>query len=559
MTLTFRRRNSVDSTRSADPGGPSSEMASQITLSEVGIHRDPQPLDPIASATFAQRFTHKVANLLATKKESRRGFLTKTAVVGSALAVGPIDFLLKPGTAYGYLCGTCTDGWTAFCCTINNGNNSCPPGSFVAGWWKADNAAYCCGSARYIIDCNATCPTQCHCGCGGNSCDDRRTCCNQFRYGQCHTEIACYGPVVCRVATCVPPWQYDPSCTTTVRTDNRTTDHGAPCLTTDCGTPIAKKYEALGGAGGILGPITQGEQAVGDGRGRRARYRNGNIYWTAATGAFEVSGGRLNAYSTAGGPTAAIGYPITDTRVSTNGQWSYNNMERGRLYQSRQTGAAFYMVNPIFAKHEATGGIYGPLGTPAGNQRRSGDNRSTYQNFTTGRIYVRAGQPTVALQSPYFEWHEATGGVYGPYGYPSSDLQNVGDGRGKTQRFEKGWMWWSPTTGVNALSGATLLKYVADGATRGNCGYPTSSTKAVGDGVGTMAEFEYASIWYHPSLGVFRVHGAVHDWYRANGGATGPMGYPISDLDPRGTSGGRFQRFQNGRIEYLADGSVVQA
>ena len=40
----------------------------------------------------------------------------------------------------------------------------------------------------------------------------------------------CYGPVVCRVATCTPPWRYDASCTTASATDNKTVNHGAPCI-----------------------------------------------------------------------------------------------------------------------------------------------------------------------------------------------------------------------------------------------------------------------------------------------------------------------------------------
>ena len=138
-------------------------------LADLGVTRDPAAPDPLATATLSQRIVHKATSFFG-RRTSRRSFLTRTAVVGSALAVGPVDFLLKPGTAYGYLCGTCSDGWTAFCCTINGGSNTCPPGSFIAGWWKADNAAYCCGSARYIIDCNASCPTQCRCRCAGGSC-----------------------------------------------------------------------------------------------------------------------------------------------------------------------------------------------------------------------------------------------------------------------------------------------------------------------------------------------------------------------------------------------------
>ncbi|MGN6693666.1 MAG: LGFP repeat-containing protein, partial [Aquihabitans sp.] len=271
------------------------DEAPPVDLAEHGIHRDPVNHDPLGSATFSQRLVQRAAGLF-NKGTTRRSFLTRTAVLGSALAVGPIDFILKPGSAYAYTCGTCSDGWTAFCCTINSGKNSCPPNSFVAGWWKADNAAYCCGAARYIIDCNATCPTQCACRCAGGSCDGRRTCCNQFRYGQCHTEIACYGPVVCRVATCTPPWRYDPSCTTSSATDNKTVNHGAPCLTTDCGTPISKKYDALGGASGFLGAPTAAERANSDKRGRMRTYQGGNIYWTSTTGAHEVHGAILTEF-----------------------------------------------------------------------------------------------------------------------------------------------------------------------------------------------------------------------------------------------------------------------
>ena len=98
---------------------------------------------------------------------SRRSFLTKAAMVGSALTVAPRTFLLEPGTAYAAVCGClgqscacgstcCADGYTEFCCTINNGLNQCPAGTFAGGWWKADGSIYCDGP-RYNIDCNGEC------------------------------------------------------------------------------------------------------------------------------------------------------------------------------------------------------------------------------------------------------------------------------------------------------------------------------------------------------------------------------------------------------------------
>ena len=71
---------------------------------------------------------------------------------------------------------------------------------------------------------------QCHCN--TTTCDQRRVACNQFRYGQCNTQIpySNTGPVLCRVVSCTPPWvQYGATCSSTSATDNNTATHTAPC------------------------------------------------------------------------------------------------------------------------------------------------------------------------------------------------------------------------------------------------------------------------------------------------------------------------------------------
>jgi hypothetical protein len=184
---------------------------------------------------MSARLVDRAAGLL-SKRLDRRGFVSRAAMVGSAAVVAPATFALTPTSAYAAVCrcsgsncvcgSLCCDGYTEFCCTLH-GANACPAGTVAAGWWKVDGSQFCGGAARYYLDCNAQCNG---CGCAGGDCNHRKSGCPKFRYGQCHQEMPCVGPIVCRVVTCTPPWLYDPSCTTSVRTDNATRDHHRPCL-----------------------------------------------------------------------------------------------------------------------------------------------------------------------------------------------------------------------------------------------------------------------------------------------------------------------------------------
>ncbi|MEO5842675.1 MAG: twin-arginine translocation signal domain-containing protein [Acidimicrobiales bacterium] len=186
-------------------------------------------------------------------KLDRRGFLARTALGGAALSVAPVDFTLRPVDAYAQICrcngfncacgSACCDGYTEFCCTLY-GLNRCPPGSVVAGWWKVDGSSFCGGSSRYYMDCNATCGScgctaggvcagSCSgtgCGCTFGDCNLRRAGCVQFRYGQCNQQVTCVGPIICRLVSCIPPWEIDASCTRTVAVDEATRFHDAACL-----------------------------------------------------------------------------------------------------------------------------------------------------------------------------------------------------------------------------------------------------------------------------------------------------------------------------------------
>ncbi len=188
---------------------------------------------------------------------SRRSLLLRIAVVGSALAVAPLRYLLYPGSALAAVvpsqCGSglCTDGYTGFCCEINKGHvNTCPEGTFPGGWWMCTDykGHQLCAEQgiRYYVDCNALPgrPFPGGCRCGEDSCRHRRVNCNIFRYGQCNTDIGGVTAVVCRMVVCENPSTIEAlHCSAALATDDSTCDHEAGCL-----EPAAVE---LVGAGGV--------------------------------------------------------------------------------------------------------------------------------------------------------------------------------------------------------------------------------------------------------------------------------------------------------------------
>jgi hypothetical protein len=175
------------------------------------------------------------------RKMSRRSLLRRMAVGGSALAVAPVRYLLRPGTAEALVncvnCNSgsrCCDGYTEFCCTINDGLNACPTNTFIGGWWKCTNytGAGACHKegVRFYIDCNIKPGRSCTCHCAKDKCSNRRTCCNAFRYGQCNTQITEVTPIVCRVIKCKNPCDIYSFCTCTYKEDDNTCAHEANCL-----------------------------------------------------------------------------------------------------------------------------------------------------------------------------------------------------------------------------------------------------------------------------------------------------------------------------------------
>lgn len=504
-----------------------------------------------ATASFSERAVEHLTRAVAPAKIDRRGFFWRTALTGTALAVNPLDFLLKPGTAYASVCGagsSCSSGWTAFCCTINDGANLCPPHSYAAGWWRIDDSSFCRGSARYIIDCNRRPSSSCECHCASGTCDERRVCCNNFRYGQCNQHIAGTTEIVCRVVTCTPPWQWDPSCTRTVRVDNRTSTHSAPCLPGTDPTHIEMKYQDLGMTGARVG-TPEAQERDGANGGRVRDHTNGYITYLPAVGAWSVRGREATVWHHLGLEAGRLGYPIRDRQFFNWGPGWYARFQRGWITHRSDVGT-HPVVRPYWEAWIEQGGAKGRrLGLPLGDVEVAPGEQGYLQRFQRGALLRASGSSDVlAVYTSYWTGYQRTGGTTGPLGYPTRSRRKSLSGRGGMQGFSNGMLINSRDTGLRAVLDMTYRRYQDLGYDTSQLGFPTGRRIDIGDGRGTVQGFEGGAIYHTEETGAWEILSRVRGHLLRLGSVRGPLGYPVMGLERVSDDRGWFQNFEHGRF-----------
>lgn len=472
-----------------------------------------------ADATASERIVGALSRALGGAAWSRRSFLVRTSVVGSAVAMDLKGFALKPGSALTHVCGPlneCGDAFTAFCCTINHGANLCPADTFVGGWWKADRSAFCRGAARYYVDCNGTAGSHWGCHCSESStCDKRKVACNIFRYGNCNLDIATeHTAVVCRVITCTPPWEWDQGCTETSFTDDLTALQTAPCLPGPWSSPLLIKWSDLGGAGGPLGPQLGQPRSLTDHDGIWAEFHHGAVFdvkWLGVAAVVEPTWSLVTGLVGRDG----IGYPATDAEpLDVDGAWrqtfvnrrSGHDVEDAEVVGTPALGA-HVLQGAVLSKWHALGAQDGVLGFPASSSRPTQDGLGLHASFAKldrgrrsydGAIYAHPGVGAHELHGVIYEKWRRLGGESGPLGLPSSDQRGAGAAGAHLSDFatvdvgsvvSRGTIVTTRQLGTFAIWGLVNSRWAASGAQHGPLGYPSSDVVATPDRTGELATF----------------------------------------------------------------------
>ncbi|MGZ4753261.1 MAG: LGFP repeat-containing protein, partial [Oryzihumus sp.] len=417
--------------------------------------------------------------------------------------------------------------------------NACPPGSFAAGWWKAADSSWCGAGYRYIVDCNASCSKcttgcgtsnlcssgcwSCSCGSGSTAtCDQRRVCCNAFRYGQCNTQVRCSGGVQCRVVSCVAPYKWT-NCTTTSLVDDRTSEHSAPCL--PAWGAIEQRYMGLGDQASFLRASTGPEHRIGDAAGGvYVTYQHGSIYWSSATGAQPLGTVAMQAWSRSGGVYGPLRYPINASGAGTRPSGWIQLFQGGAL--AGTSGAVAVPVSQqSWSTWKANGREGGPLGYPTAWQTGNPDGVGWHQSYQFGLITGSTRTPPEAVWAPISTVWTQQGGASGVLGYPEN-ARTTGTGTW-IQTFEHGAIAGTTSTPTVAVVGVMYAAWLAHNGTAGLLKFPAG---VVSEGIrGSRQVFQGGELWALRPGPARLLYGAVLTAWKNAGGDLSSYGFPVTD------------------------------
>lgn len=225
----------------------------------------------------------------------------------------------------------------------------------------------------------------------------------------------------------------------------------------DATSAINAAYRAAGGPNGPLG-ARQGEQfAVGpDGAGQA--FAGGKIFFSPATGAYAVTGAVLEKYESAGGPTGSLGLPNApevDGGVPNSVMSSFAAQDNPVIFASPDHGAVI-VRGAMKAAWDKLGGPTGALGVPVSDQ--SADGAKLTQEFSGGRLTWDADNNS--FTSDPAKLAESLGGLDVPAGPQVPEAPKVPNPpKDNAFSFHMWWLWWIIPLAVLLLGSLLALLY----------------------------------------------------------------------------------------------------
>ncbi|MCC3297705.1 M43 family zinc metalloprotease [Arthrobacter caoxuetaonis] len=303
--------------------------------------------------------------------------------------------------------------------------------------------------------------------------------------------------------------------------------------------PVRDAYARQGYQNGKLGyPISDEYSSAG---GRIQDYQGGRLVYSRASGIHTVSGSIGSAYMAAKGPAGKMGFP-TAGEVKLKGGAS-QQFQKGVIYSSPSTGAVLVPKGALLDRYLAMGAEKSKLGFPAAGQSAVG--KGLVQRFQGGTLTWSPATGSRIVVGAINTAYTSLKGPSGSLGFPTGG-ESVSAG-GASQTFEKGTIYWSPSTGALAVKkGALHDVYRKNGAAAGRVGYPVTPEIPIGRN-GVYQSFQGGTIYWSPTTGAHLNNGGIRSAYASLGYEQGFLGYPVSG-EVKIRNGGVYQSFQGGTI-----------
>jgi uncharacterized protein with LGFP repeats/GH25 family lysozyme M1 (1,4-beta-N-acetylmuramidase) len=211
---------------------------------------------------------------------------------------------------------------------------------------------------------------------------------------------------------------------------------------------IRSEWAANGFEAGVLGYPTSAESCGLKDGGCVQSYQNGQVHWTAKTGAQMTRGGAIRSLWLSGNSEKGVlGYPTGTETCGLKDGGCYQSFQGGQIHWSAKSGAQLTRgaIRTEWAdnRYEA-----GALGYPVGPESCGLKDGGCYQSFQGGQIHwsTASGAHLTRAGAIATYWGQ-TGWENGPLGYPTGaeTCKATGD---CYQVFQKGTLEWSPMSGV---------------------------------------------------------------------------------------------------------------
>ena len=312
-----------------------------------------------------------------------------------------------------------------------------------------------------------------------------------------------------------------------------------------------ERHNQLGGANGVLGPAI-GNQTCGlKNNGCYQPFKNGGIYWTQGTGAYESYGEIRQRYYQMGTENSALGYPNEGVICELKDGGCYQRYQKGVIYYSPKVGKAYENMDSIRQRYVILGAENSNLGYPSSPKICGLRDGGCYQGFENGAIYWSLNSGTYDTAGPIRTRFMQMSAENGSLRYPTSAPICTLKDNGCVQFFLGGKIYYSPQVGkAYEVIDSISQRYNVIGNENSNLGYP-SSPKICGlrDG-GCYQGFENGAIYWSLNSGTYDVRGPLRTRYMQLFGEGGRLGYPTGAATYNSSMTEGSQQFQYGTLRW---------